>query len=46
MINMICFCKQMINIKLDRNTWLIEFLMLNKNTWYHLSVCEQMINIK
>ena len=36
----------MINIKLDRNTGLTELLMLNSNTWNHITVCKQMINIR
>ena len=36
----------MINIKLDRNTWLIESLMLNSNTWNHSTMRKEMINIK
>ena len=36
----------MINIKLDRNTWQIELLILNSNILNHLNVFKQMINIK
>ena len=36
--NPISVCKQMIYIKLDRKTWLIELTMLNSNTWNHLTV--------
>ena len=30
----------------DREIWLIRLLMLDINTWNHMNVCEQMINIK
>ena len=32
----------MISIRLDRNTWWIELLMLNSNTWHNLTVSKQM----
>ena len=35
-------CKQMICIRLDRNTWLLEILMFKSNTRNHLSVWKQM----
>ena len=39
----------MINIDLDRKTWLkkylIELLVFNRNAWNHLIECKQMINI-
>ena len=32
---------------IDRNTWLIELLLLNRNNWNDLTVCKHMIiNIK
>ena len=40
--NYLTLCKQMISIKLDRNTWLKELLMLNSNTSNYFAV--QMIN--
>ena len=30
----------------QKNTWYIELLMLNSNTWKHLNVSKQMINFK
>ena len=37
-------CVHTINIKLNRNTWYIELLMLvlNSNTWIHLIMHKQM----
>ena len=31
---------------LDKETWWIELLILNRNTWNHLTVWEQIMNIK
>ena len=39
-------CKQMISIILDSITLEIKLLMLNSNTWNHLTVGKHMINIK
>ena len=36
----------MIDITWDKNTWLIEILMLNINTGNHLTEGRQMIDIK
>ena len=37
-------CKQMNSIKYHRNIWWIELLMLDWNTWNHLTVCKQIIS--
>ena len=39
------FLKLYTQCKLPRNTWYIELIMLNNNTWIHLTVCKQIINI-
>ena len=40
--NLLTLGKQMIDYKLDMNTWWLELLMLNDNTWDHLTVYKQM----
>ena len=34
--NYLILCKQVIDIKLNRSTWLKGLQMLNSNTWNHL----------
>ena len=36
----------MISIELYKNSWWIKLLMVNINTWNHLTVYKQIINIK